>query len=1134
MQKKSTNLLPQIRALGLAAGVLLSAQSTFGQAIMASSQEVSSSPQKGTRSLKTILTELGTTYQVNIMYEESQISGKYLAYPLPKQPKVERALDLVLRDLGLKYKKVDDGVYAILPVRKEAKKVPVLPTPSSQSSVEPRPESTLRALDVAVNGVVNDDKGVGIPGVSVLLKGGTQGTTTNADGAFSLTLPDANGTLVFSSIGFETLEVPLIGRSSLTVQLRPDVKALSEVVVVGYGTQKKVNVTGSVATVDEKFLANRPLTNSEQALQGILGVYVNQPTAQPGADGANIRIRGLGTLGSNDPLVLVDGIAYSLRDINPNDIESISVLKDAASAAIYGNRAANGVILIKTKSGQKGKLKVDYNNYVGFQRVTYLPDAVFNSVEYMEGKNRALANEGKQPEYSQATIDEFRNNPNNPEVYPNTNWFDVLFSRAPMQEHNLRFSGGSDRTTFSISAGYLNQQGILMGSDARKYSIGSSITSEVSKRLKMGLNLSGTYWDRNESVIGNDYLMNQIYRVLPTQPTLMSDGRYADTWVRTPGHNLFRNPIALATEGSNNNATMRMLANLFAEYRLPFDLTYKVNVAINYFNGIQSRFVPLVTKFEPKSGVTTPIDFNGMPRSAYRAQNGEMNLTMFHTLNYQKQLGAHQLGGLLGYSAESFYNSNFNAYREGYFGNELTELNAGSLNPQVNGGSGRNRLLSYFGRLNYNYLEKYLLEFNFRNDGSSRFAAGNRWGFFPSVSAGWRLSEEEFLKNVAAVSNLKLRASWGRLGNQEISAFSFVNAVSIGRGLDYTFNNQIAAGAAVNSFSDPNISWETTTITNLGLDAGLFSNKLNLELEWYEKLTSGILQGVTIPDQIGKLDGPVQNVGDVRNRGIELTITHRSKLGKEFEYNAGFNVAYNRNEVTNLGGQVLYGSNTITQEGSPIRSYYLLEAEGIFQNEEEIKAHAFQNNATKPGDIKYRDVDGNGIIDNNDRVITGRSFPEYTYSFTLGANYKGFDFSTLFNGIANVDTYVTHNYAQPYNNGAGVTREWLTDSWTPENPNARLPRLTTATGYPQNFQNSTFWLQDISYLRLKNIQLGYTLPTALTQRVGISRARVYVNGQNVLTFSDYTLTDPERGKLYGTLFEYPSAKTYTAGLSITF
>lgn len=994
-----------------------------------------------------------------------------------------------------------------------------------------------QTTEINVSGTVLDAQtNQTLPGVSVVVKGTNRGTTTDTDGNYQISVPSQTAELIFSFIGYERMELPVGNKAVINVTLKSVDQALSEVVVVGYGTQKKVNLTGSIATLDQKFLENRPITNSTQALQGLSGVFVNQTKGRPGADGADIRIRGVGTLNGGGPLVLVDGIAYSLSDVNPNDIESVSVLKDAASAAIYGNRAANGVILITTKSGQKGRFRVDYNNYFGSQSPTLVPDVETNAVAYMEGKNRALVNEGRPVEYPQALIDEYKAG-TDPITYANTNWFDVMFRPAPIQEHNLRFSGGSEKTTFSVSLGYLDQKGILLNTSAQRYTLGSNLTSDITPRLKIGANLLTTFWQDRESAYtadegnGEGGLMGLIYRGLPTQAPYAQNGTYGDHWVRVPGHNFFRNPLALSNEGFRKNRSLRTLTTLFGEYRFPLDIRYKITVSANMRYGIQKFAYPQIELTNTKTG-TVALMGNIPARGVRQTSLETINLTNFHTLTWDRTINAnHTVGALLGFSLETFNDAQFSAANQGYLSNDLTELNAGSTNPLVSGTSTVSRLMSYFGRATYGYKDRYLFETSFRYDGSSRFAQGNRWGFFPSVSAGWRLSEEEFLKNSPVVSNLKLRASWGRLGNQNIPLFSYINGVGIGQ--NYTFNNNVVGGAAVSQLSDPTISWEQTAITDVGVDAGFFNNRLTLELDWFSKLTTDILRQVSIPAQVGNLAGPVRNIGSVSNKGVEATINYRNRIGG-FGYNLGANATYLTNRVVDLQGQRYFNGQRVIQEGDPIDSFYGLEGIGLFQSEEEVKSSPFQNIVTRPGDIKYRDVDGNNLIDNNDRVVIGNSIPKWTYTFTTGAEYKGFDIAVFFQGVQGVNTYINGNLAQPYRNGAGVTRDWLTDSWTPDNRSASLPRLTTATNYPQNFLTSSFWVRNASYLRLKNIQVGYSLPVALVKRIGISRAKVFANAQNYLTFTKFRFSDPERDLTRPELIEYPVAKTITAGLNLTF
>jgi len=990
-------------------------------------------------------------------------------------------------------------------------------------------------INASLQGKVIDSKtSYPIEGATIQLKAVTHAVKTNRDGEFQfVTGQKLPFTVTVSFVGYQSKEL-VIETSPIIITLDEISSDVEEVVVVGYGKQKRANLTGAVASLDGKTLNNRPITSSSQALQNLPGVYTNQTKGRPGADGANIRIRGLGTLNDNNPLVLVDGVEYDINKINPNDIESISVLKDAASASIYGNRAANGVILITTKQGTKGTSTVDYSVYFGSQSATKFPDAVTNTVDYMTGRNRALINEGKSAEYSDELINEFRNN-NDGYVYANTDWMDIMFKNAPIQEHNLRFAGGSEKTTYSVSLGYLDQQGILIETFGQRYSINSNVQSEITNYLKVGASLIGTYGFNQESAYtadegnGEGGILGLTYRALPFQVPYAQDGTYADQWIRVPGHNFFRNTVALSKEGFRKYNNFNPLANVFLEFKLPFDLKYKTTIAANLIYGQEKYSYPSINLTNPKTGVVTPIG-NTPVRGIRQISNNKINLTNFHTLNWVKSFADHHIDALAGFSWEKFDNGNFSAYNQGYLSNELTELDAGSTSPQVSGTSSVTKLLSYFGRLNYNFKDRYLLEANFRYDGSSRFASGNRWGFFPSISAGWRISEEEFFKPIDWVSNLKLRASYGKLGNQAIPNFSYVNAFGLGE--NYTFNGNLLAGAAVKQISDPEITWETTSITDVGLEASFLNNNLSLELDWFDKTTSNILRQISIPGQVGNLNGPYQNIGTVSNKGIEAIVGYKNQIN-DFQFSIQATGSWINNEVINLRDQVYYGTNTIIQKGNSINSFFGLQADGLFQNEEEIKNHAFQSNGTKPGDVRYSDLDENGIIDNNDRTVIGNSLPKLTYGFNLGFAYKGFDLSAIFQGVGKVDTYLTGNLAFPYKNGAGVTKDWLTDSWTPENPNASLPRLTTSNGYPLNFQTSSFWIRNASYLRLKNIQLSYKLPSELMNPLHIKGLRVFVNAQNILTFSDFKFSDPERNLTRADLIEYPNVKTITAGINLT-
>ena len=991
--------------------------------------------------------------------------------------------------------------------------------------------------------VVDAETAEPLPGVNIVVVGTTVGTSTDADGYYEISgLSPGEYSVQSSFIGYtshtaEEVSVVADEVTPLDFSLEASTTGLDEVVVVGYGTQEEVNLTGSIATTDAEFLENRPITNASQALQGIQGAYVNQTGGQPGADDATIRIRGLGTFGDNDPLVLVDGIEYSLRDVNPLDIESISVLKDAAAAAIYGNRAANGVVLITTKKGVKQQgIQTDYTAYYGVQEATSLPDMVTDAVTYMEVRNQASLNEDQPPPYSQEEIEEYRNG-TDPDLYPNSDWYDIMIDPASMQEHNLRISGGGQQATYSFTLGYLDQNGVVMATDAEKYSLNSSLRYDITDRMTLGAKVSGTYWERNEMPFGTEAMMNRIARALPIHPNILSDGRYGDTWLVTPGHNVFRHPVAMAREGVGNTESLRLLGHVDVNWALPYGFEYNMNVAANKYDVLESRFEPDVFYWNPRTDESRRLRFDD--RNAYREDLNNLDITFFQTLGWSGGLADHSdIEALLGFSRETFLSRGFNARREGFFSNELYDLNAGSINDRARGSTEESALMSYFGRVNYTLLEKYLLEFNFRYDGSSRFAEGNRWGFFPSISGAWRISEESFMRDVETVDELKLRASWGTLGNQDIPLFGYTSIVELDEA--HVFNNNLVPGAAVTALSDPGITWETTTIANVGVDVGLLDQRLELTADVYDKKTTDILTRINVPAQVGNLEGPITNLYSMSNRGFEIGASFRNFVGDDFNYRVGGNAAYVDNKVDFLSGDLqlvtntLWGPMHIIAEDHPVRSYYVLDAEGIFQSEEEVERHADQGPDTQPGDLKYRDVDENGVINSDDRIITGSSIPNWTYAFNVGVDFKGFDIAAFFQGVLGVDTYPTHNNAYPLYNGAGITREHL-DYWTPENTDAAYPRIgLPRRGTQKNYQLSTFWLQDASYLRFKNLQIGYTIPVSISEKFSVRRVRAYLNAQNLYTWTSFDISDPEKQITQPNLFGYPTVATYSIGINVGF
>ena len=984
-----------------------------------------------------------------------------------------------------------------------------------------------------IKGVIRDENNLTVPGATIVLKGTTEGTTSDLDGAFTIQAIPHQDQLEINFIGYKPQLVT--ANTTMNIQLKVDQTSLDEIVVIGYGTQEKVNLTGAISVVDKKDLEDRPITNATQALQGVSGVYVNQAGGQPGHDAASIRIRGIGTVGSGaklDPLVIVDGIEYSLSDVNPNDIETISVLKDAASASIYGSRAANGVILITTKNGKRGDMRVEYSNYTGFQKATYLPDVVDSSVDFMEMYNRAMVNQGGKPYYSDELIQRFRDNPTS-QQYPNTNWMKEMFKRAPITEHNLRMSGGNELTTYNMSLGYLNQEGVLKEmSGAKRYSVNLKVNSKLNKRLTVEGGIMATRWDIEEPSQGVSVVMNRLMRMVPIQPVgRMENGDWPDSWVLTPGQNSFQNPLIYANEGYRERVKDRLLINTSFDLMLAEGLHYNVRAAANQYYERMKDWNPEVSLHNVFTGEKTRDWSSSSIKTERDDQNLKLNATQL--LTYKKLFAQkHALHLLLGSSIETFEGSFNTSSVRGYPTMDLTELNIGTHTPGVSGTSYKDVLVSYFGRIQYSYDDKYLLEVNSRYDGSSRFSKNNRWSFFPSLSLGWRISQEEFMQDLVWLNELKVRGSWGKIGNQEIGRFQYLNTVALGQG--YSFGGTYEGGSAITQFKDPSISWETTTMTNIGLDWSLFKGSLIGSFEFFNKQTDDILRTVALPSQVGSLAGPTQNIAKVENKGYEIGLLYRGNITKDFSFTIGGSLTKVKNEVIDLAGETMISGGRITKEGLPLNSWYVYKTDGLYQSEEEVKNSPTISNRVGPGDVKYVDLNKDGKIDGEDRYVAGSTYPKYTYSFNLGFKYKNFALDTFWQGVSDVQVYLDGNMAMPFNNGAGLTKEWLTDSWTVDNPTASLPRITAKNQYTENFSQSDYWLKDASYLRLKNIQLSYSLGAKTLDKIGLSQLKIFVNAQNILTISDLKVFDPEKDVMQNDIGEYPSVKMVTMGINLKF
>ena len=1024
-----------------------------------------------------------------------------------------------------------------------------------------RVSNSIQKLEL--KGKITDEKGGGLPGVSIKLKGSSTGTMSDTNGNYALSLPDGSGTLVFSFVGFTAQEIAIGNRTTINVVLKEENSALSEVVVVGYGTQKKVNLTGAVSNVSGTELTSRQAPNTTSLLQGRMpGVQVTQNSGQPGAESASIQIRGMGTFSKagNEPLVLIDGIEGNLNNVNPNQIESVSVLKDAASAAIYGSRAANGVILVTTKSGKAGRLNIDYSYNYGSQRATSIYDRITNSVEFMELLNKAIDHTGTSANqrYSAAQIEAYRQGAiSNPAQYPSYDWMDAIFRTAPMQQHYLSVNGGKEGTTYNFGAGYLNQDGILIATGYKRYDAQFNFKTDLNKKVTFGTNISFSKGKRNETALNGNFDGNstedQILSALAAHPTFTpklpdGSGRYAAKAYIFEGGN--KNPVATAENGGRFLNNHYALASAYLNVDILPGLKGEIKGAVKYNERETKVHVVGIPgyMFLPESNGTYAYNtqWNGTvgENNLTVRDDKDVQYTVFGTLNYTKKIAEnHNLSALLGVSQETFKYDRLQGFKRNAPSDNL--LDPGIFEPggqTVDGFSYEWALQSLFGRINYDYKEKYLLEANFRYDGSSRFPTGNKWGFFPSASAGWRISQEDFLKDVSWVNNLKARVSWGQVGNQN------VNRTLLGESMPYPYQSvlnpylyfiggSLQQGVTQTDLINSNVKWETTTLTNLGLDFSLFGSSLFGSVDWYTKRTTNILRELQVPDFIG-LAGPTVNSGEMKNTGLEFLLGYEGKVN-DFRYKVQGNFETYKNKVVKFGArEINSGNGTITQEGLPYQSYLMYIFDGIYQNQAEIDNGPTPIVKPKPGDMKYRDVSGpNGVPDGkittDDRAVVGGAFPKFNYGLTVNAEYKNFDLSFFFQGVQGRKIYVKEWGIAPFRQ-AGPPPTFWKDAWDGEGTSNTIPHIFNEL-YAPNTQVSDWWLQDASYIRLKNLQLGYNFPAKLINKAKMQGLRLYVSGDNLFTITDFfDGSDPERAAASGRAAIYPQAKIYSFGLKVTF
>ncbi|WP_158267172.1 TonB-dependent receptor [Chitinophaga niastensis] len=998
-----------------------------------------------------------------------------------------------------------------------------------------------------ITGIVKDADGKPLPGVTVAISNTSIGTTTNEKGFYSLKQPDGNHTLVFTSIGFTRLEVNINGRSAVNVTLQNNISSLENVVVVGYGTKKQATVTGAISTVKGTELRQSPSANLSNSLVGrITGIIANNRSGEPGNDYSEIFIRGKGTLNDNSPLIVIDGVANrgAFERLNADDIESVTVLKDA-SAAIYGAQAANGVILVTTKRGKAGKPVISYTASYGLTQPTRLPKLV-NAAEYATYMNEISDRRGEPHQFTSDDIKKYADG-SDPLSHPNTNWYNaVLKNLSPQTRHALSLSGGTDKVSYFLSGEYLYQDGIYRNSatNYRQYNLRSNIDANITSNLKVGLDLSGRLEDRKYSNYSSGSIFGEVLSAYPTLPDYYPNG------LPGPGLENGRNPVLMAAGATGYNKVKDYFVQtaLTFEWKLPAitkglslsgllanDFQFNAGKSL-YDNWDAYQYDQTSQQYLNMKGSEGTININ------QNFRNYKLN-TYNLRLNYARKFGVHDISGFVAYEQSADYNEGINAYRNSFLSDKVDQLFLGDDQGKDNGSNvGQSARRNVFGRATYAYNNKYLAEVILRYDGSYKFPADSRWGVFPGISLGWRLSEEPFFQNLLPMANqFKLKASWGKLGNDKIDPYQFMQQYNLDAGYylgdGYTHVRGLSAGVTPNPF----ITWEVAENRNVGVETSWWNGKLNVNADVFKSKRSNILipRNASIPTSTG-LSGmlPPENIGKVNNSGFELEVFHQQRVNERFSYNVGFNYTYTHNEVV-FRDEAAGTPDWQKIQGHPMDSWLIYKTAGIYHNQAEIDNSVHLPGA-QPGDIKFLDVDGDKKITGNDmqRVYSSPT-PQVIYGVTMGVNYRGIGLNVLWQGQAKAEQLII-----PARNGGALTPpHWMFDNrWTPDNTNANFPASFDRRDNI-NTLKSDFFLKNAAFLRLKTVELSYVLPQTLAAKLNLQQVRVYVNGFNLLVFSQIKDYDPE---LNGTTSKadypniraavgsyYPQTRIFNAGINIS-
>lgn len=1112
-------------------------------------------PDKSAVTLRDLLVQLKNKYRVNILFEDRLVNQPAHSSLLENNATLEQNLTRILRPSDLHFKKVSEGVYVIVKRRKGKRtetaaqpesvdeKAPIVDTPEVIKAIGSPLETAAPKLiveDKVVTGRVVDEKEGGLPGVSVVVKNTTRGTTTDADGKFRLAIPEGNlTTLVFSFVGYVSQEMVVGNQTHLAISLQVDLKSLEEVVVIGYGTQKKANLTGAVSTVnfENDAINSRSTTNVSTMLAGMSsGIRVQQVNGLPSDNNnSSLTVRGVGSLNnSSAPLVVIDGQVADINSVSPNDVATVTVLKDAASAAIYGSRASNGVILITTKNGRdtQGKVTFTYNNFVGNRTPAQVANLVGNSPDYMYLVNMMYANSGLAAKFTPQYIEEWREgSKTDPIRYPNTNWLEAMIQRNTVINHNFSGRGGNEKINFYSSFDYFKDNGLVPNTGFRRINFRNNLSYQINKWLKLGNNVTVISTKAEPATVDDAFMWIRATTpaVVPKHP----DGRYGSGQL-------------LAGEGGSNNGLMSA-ENRRGETK-GTQLQGKLFAVLTPFKGLSitgSYFTDLFFQERWTGTIYTDMwNFQTEKVGIDRTTGTRLSLTNTSRKNHRQvydlyadyavSFGKHNLQVLGGFNQEQYITNNFSASRSDLLSYNTPVLDAAANDPQAGGNASDFSIRSFFGRASYNFNRKYMLETNLRYDGSSRFAPDRRWGLFPSVSAGWMVSAEDFWNPLSHVINdFKVRASWGKLGNNGIGNYEWQEFY---QAANYNFNGTIVPGLVYSDFGNPIITWESTNVLNIGADIRLF-NTLNLDLNYYNKETGNILANLPIPLVNGGIGAPRMNAAQVQNRGFEAEIKYQRTLGR-IALNFGANMGYNRNRILTYKGSLIE-PRAVAQawtEGQPIGIYWVREIDRIIQAESEVKAlvdqgYTFHPSTPGVGDFLYRDANGDKAINDNDRVLKGNPIPLITYGGTFGASMLGFDFNLYFDGVGKWDRYLQGSlYSLNHQEGYQWPQEYM-NAWTSENRSTTIPKVYFNN--PKNDQSSDYFLKKADYLKIRSLQLGYTLPATLIKQIKLTKFRVFANLENYFTFTKWPTMDPEVVPS-GYDQTYPLSRTFSMGLSVSF